>query len=203
MTMPRAVRLVVASANPKKVGELSRLVPEWVELVERPRSVGEVEESAPTLEGNAYLKAVEVANAVGEWAIADDTGLFVDALGGAPGVFSARYAGTDSDDAANRALLLANLAGVDDRRARFRTVIALVHANGEMHQLVGECEGTIAECERGANGFGYDALFVPDGGTGLTFAEMSPGDKDALSHRGRALAQLPGLLARIFGSPTA
>lgn len=195
------MRLVCASANPKKVEELARLVPGWVTLVPRPHEVGDVEESAPTLEGNAIIKAVEIANHTGEWALADDTGLVVDALGGEPGVRSARFAGDDATDAENRALLLRRLSNVTDRRARFRTVLAVVHATGEIHVLSGECEGVISTAERGHHGFGYDSLFVPAAGDGRTFAEMAPTEKDALSHRGAALRQLPGLLSRIFGSP--
>lgn len=200
--MARTVQLVVATANPKKIEEIERLVPSWVQLVPRPHEVGDVEETAPTLEGNAYIKAVEIANFVHDWAIADDTGLFVDALEGAPGVFSSRYAGSNSTDAENRVLLLKNLRETSNRRAHFRTVITLVHANGEMHQLVGECHGTIADAERGETGFGYDSIFIPDDGDGRTFSEMGASQKDALSHRGRALAQLPELLSRIFGLPT-
>jgi XTP/dITP diphosphohydrolase len=197
------MRLVCASANPKKVDELERLVPAWVTLVPRPDDIGDVDETAPTLEGNAIIKAVEIANHTGEWALADDTGLIVDALNGEPGVRSARFAGDDATDADNRALLLHRLENASDRRARFRTVLAVVHASGEMHVLSGECEGNIATQERGANGFGYDSLFIPVDGDGRTFAEMTPSEKDALSHRGNALRQLPGLLSRIFGSPTA
>ncbi len=193
------IRLVCASANPKKVEELARLLPIWVTLVPRPDSVGEVEETAPTLQGNAAIKAVEVANAVTGWAIADDTGLEVAAIGGEPGVRSARFAGEDADDASNRALLLQRMSGVVDRSARFRTVVALVDSKGEMHFLVGECAGTIASTERGDSGFGYDSLFIPHEGDGRTFAEMSAAEKDAISHRGRALAQLPELLSRLFG----
>lgn len=201
--MNGVVRLHIATANPKKVEELSRLVPEWVELVPRPAHMGEVEETAPTLEGNAYIKAVEVANAVRDWAIADDTGLFVDALDGEPGVHSARYAGVDADDSANRAKLLETLGATTNRRAVFRTVVALVHSSGEMHHVTGECVGTIATEQRGDRGFGYDQLFIPDDGDGRTFAQMTPQEKDAVSHRRRAMDQVPGLLARIFGSPTA
>jgi len=193
------IRLVCASANPKKVEELARLLPDWVTLVPRPNSVGEVEETAPTLQGNAAIKAVEVANAVTGWAIADDTGLEVAAIGGEPGVRSARFAGEDADDASNRALLLQRMSGVVDRSARFRTVVALVDSKGEMHFLVGECAGTIASTERGDSGFGYDSLFIPHEGDGRTFAEMSAAEKDTISHRGRALAQLPELLSRLFG----
>ena len=200
--MERTVDIVVASANPKKIEELRRLMPEWVNLVGRPDEVADIEETAPTLEGNAYIKAVEIAHFVQGWALADDTGLCVDALDGAPGVLSARYAGPGSRDADNRQLLLKNLEGLAVRGARFRTVVALVHANGDMHHVVGECEGTISESERGEQGFGYDCVFVPNDGDGRTFAEMSAEEKDHISHRGRAMAQLPELFSRIFGLPT-
>ena len=197
------MRLVCASANPKKVAEIARLLPAWVELLPRPHEVGDVEENAPTLEGNAAIKAVEIANFAHEWALADDTGLLVDALNGEPGVRSARYAGDHATDAQNRKLLLRTLEGNADRSARFRTVLAVVNRLGEMHFVAGECEGTIAISERGNNGFGYDSLFVPSDGDGRTFAEMTAEEKDALSHRGRALRELPTLLARIVGLPPA
>ena len=196
------MRLVCASANPKKVAEIARLLPQWVQLLPRPEHVGDVEENAPTLEGNAIIKAVEIANAAEEWAIADDTGLEVEALNGEPGVRSARFAGEQATDAENRALLLAKLDGVTNRSARFRTVVALVSSKGDIHFVGGECAGTIAELESGAGGFGYDSLFIPADGDGRTFAEMTGPEKDAVSHRGRALAQIPDLLARIFGLPT-
>ena len=197
------MRLVCASANPKKVAEIARLLPAWVELLPRPHEVGDVEENAPTLEGNAAIKAVEIANFAHEWALADDTGLLVDALNGEPGVRSARYAGDHATDAQNRELLLRTLEGNTHRSARFRTVLAVVNRLGEMHFVAGECEGTIAISERGNNGFGYDSLFVPNDGDGRTFAEMTAEEKDALSHRGRALRELPTLLARIVGLPPA
>jgi XTP/dITP diphosphohydrolase len=197
------MRLVCASANPKKVAEIARLLPGWVELLPRPHEVGDVEENAPTLEGNAAIKAVEIANFAHEWALADDTGLLVDALNGEPGVRSARYAGDHATDAQNRQLLLRTLEGNTHRSARFRTVLAVVNRLGEMHFVAGECEGTIATRERGNNGFGYDSLFVPNDGDGRTFAEMTAEEKDALSHRGRALRELPALLARIVGLPPA
>lgn len=196
------MKLVCASANPKKVAELSRLLPTWVELLPRPEEIGDIDETAPTLEGNAIIKAVEIANATHEWAISDDTGLEVSALNGAPGVHSARFAGSGADDAANRELLLHKMLGVTDRSAKFRTVIALVNAKGEMHFVSGECHGSIATEELGENGFGYDSVFIPTEGDGRTFAQMSAQEKDALSHRGRALAQVPELLSRIFGLPT-
>ena len=196
------MRIVCASANPHKVEELARLLPSWVELVPRPSDIGDIDEDAPTLEGNAIIKAVEIANHASEWAIADDTGLEVEALNGAPGVRSARFAGEHATDAENRALLLAKLDGITNRSARFRTVVALVSSKGDIHFVGGECAGTIAESERGDGGFGYDSLFIPTDGDGRTFAEMTGPEKDAVSHRGRALAQIPELLARIFGLPT-
>ncbi|KGA04281.1 MAG: hypothetical protein GM46_13110 [actinobacterium acAcidi] len=196
------MRIVCASANPHKVEELARLLPTWVDLVARPSDIGDIDEDAPTLEGNAIIKAVEIANHASEWAISDDTGLEVEALNGAPGVRSARFAGEHATDAENRALLLAKLDGVTNRSARFRTVVALVSSKGDIHFVGGECIGTIAESERGDSGFGYDALFIPTDGDGRTFAEMTGAEKDAVSHRGRALAQVPELLARIFGLPT-
>ena len=196
------MRIVCASANPHKVEELARLLPLWVDLVARPSDIGDIDEDAPTLEGNAIIKAVEIANHASEWAIADDTGLEVEALNGAPGVRSARFAGEHATDAENRALLLAKLRGAQNRSARFRTVVALVSSKGDIHFVGGECIGTIAESERGDSGFGYDSLFIPTDGDGRTFAEMSGAEKDAVSHRGRALAQVPELLARIFGLPT-
>ena len=196
------MRIVCASANPHKVEELARLLPSWVELVARPSDIGDIDEDAPTLEGNAIIKAVEIANHASEWAISDDTGLEVEALNGAPGVRSARFAGDHATDSENRALLLAKLDGVTNRSARFRTVVALVSSKGDIHFVGGECVGTITESERGDSGFGYDSLFIPADGDGRTFAEMTGPEKDAVSHRGRALAQVPELLARIFGLPT-
>lgn len=196
------MRIVCATANPHKVEELARLLPSWVELVVRPSDIGDIDEDAPTLEGNAIIKAVGIANHTSEWAISDDTGLKVEALNGAPGVRSARFAGEYATDAENRALLLAKLDGVTNRSARFRTVVALVSSKGDIHFVGGECAGTIAESERGDSGFGYDSIFIPTDGDGRTFAEMNGSEKDAVSHRGRALAQVPELLARIFGLPT-
>ena len=196
------MRIVCASANPHKVEELARLLPSWVDLVARPSDIGDIDEDAPTLEGNAIIKAVEIAIHASEWAISDDTGLEVEALNGAPGVRSARFAGEHATDEENCALLLAKLIGATNRSARFRTVVALVSSKGDIHFVGGECAGTIAESERGDGGFGYDSLFIPADGDGRTFAEMTGPEKDAVSHRGRALAQVPELLARIFGLPT-
>lgn len=196
------MRIVCATANPHKVSELARMLPDWVELVPRPSEVGDIDEDAPTLEGNAIIKANEIAHFASEWAIADDTGLEVEVLHGAPGVHSARFAGENATDADNRARLLQVLEGATNRAAQFRTVVALVSAKGDIHFVSGKCAGVIADTERGDNGFGYDSVFIPTDGDGRTFAEMSDAEKDAVSHRGRALVQVPDLLARIFGLPT-
>lgn len=193
-------RLVCASANPKKVAEIRRLLADDVVLLPRPSDLADIEEDAPTLEGNALVKANAVAVHTGEWAIADDTGLEVEALDGRPGVLSARFAGLDATDAENRELLLSSLSGASNRSATFRTVVAVMSPVGEFHILTGECHGSIADHERGDRGFGYDSVFIPFEGDGRTFAEMSPEEKDAISHRGRALEQLPRLLSRIDGA---
>ena len=182
--------VVCATANPHKVEEMAAIFAGVVELVPRPHDVGEIDETGATLEDNACLKARIIAAHVGADAMADDTGLEIDALHGEPGVRSARYAGDDSNDAANRALVLQRLRDVADRRARFRTVIAVASPNGECVTVVGECNGRIAESERGTNGFGYDAIFIPDDGDGRTFAEMTSDEKNAVSHRARALTAL-------------
>ncbi len=154
--------------------------------------VPEVEEDQPTLEGNARKKALMLHEYTGLPAVADDTGLEVDALGGRPGVHSARYAGPEANDAANRARLRRELEGQENRSARFRTVIA--YADGsDVHVFEGICEGHITDEERGAGGFGYDALFIPEGET-RTFAEMSKEEKNRISHRARALGRLVDFL---------
>jgi XTP/dITP diphosphohydrolase len=196
------LRLVLASANPDKVKEivavLSAAVP--VDLLPRPDSVPDVVEDADTLLGNARLKARALVAATGTAAVADDTGLDVDALGGAPGVYSARYAGESATYADNVAKLLRELAALDDgggaRRASFRTVALVAFPDGSERWAEGVLPGTIAVARRGTNGFGYDPVFVPDDGDGRTFAEMRPEEKDAVSHRGRAFRALGAALAR-------
>jgi XTP/dITP diphosphohydrolase len=185
------MRLVLATANPDKAVELDAILGDelggLVELVARPRGVAVVEETGETLEDNARLKAVALVEATGEAAVADDTGLEVAALAGAPGARSARFAGETATYADNVAKLLAVLEGESDRRARFRTVVLGRFPDG--NEIIGEgaVEGTIAPSPRGEGGFGYDPVFVPDGGGGRTFAEMSPDEKHRLSHRGLAL----------------
>lgn len=191
----RPTRLVCASANPDKVAEIAAILDGVVELVPRPAFVPEVVEDAGTLEGNARLKAVAICEATGLPAVADDTGLEVAALGGAPGVHSARYAGEDASYADNRGRLLGELDGVEDRRAAFRTCIVVRWPDGTEVVVNGVCPGAITTTERGERGFGYDSVFVPDDGDGRTFAEMTDADKHAVSHRGRALRYLLAELA--------
>ncbi len=201
-------QLVCASANPDKVAEIQTLFDELLggawELLARPVDVPDVVEDADTLAGNARLKAAAVARATGLPAVADDTGLFVDALDGAPGVHTARYAGDLADPLANRAKLLDALAGVAEgpgRAASFRTVAMVVWPDGAEVSATGECRGQIAVMERGLRGFGYDALFVPDDGDGRTFAEMSEADKHARSHRGAAFRALAAALGPAPAGP--
>jgi XTP/dITP diphosphohydrolase len=189
------MRLICASANPDKVVEIRAILGDVVELIPRPADVPDVVEDADSLEGNARLKASAIVAATGEPAVADDTGLEVAALDGAPGVRTARFAGQSATYADNRRKLLSSLDGVDDRRARFRTVAMVVWPDGHELAVEGVCDGTIADGERGARGFGYDAVFVPDEGDGRTFAEMADGEKHAISHRGRAFRALLARLA--------
>lgn len=190
MDADERLRLVLATANPHKVDEIAAILGDSVELLPRPDDVPDVVEDAPTLVGNARLKAAALAAATGLPGVADDTGLEVDALGGAPGVHSARFAGPAQDAAANVAKLLEELSGVGDRRARFRTVAMVCWPDGREVMAEGVVEGVIAAGARGEGGFGYDPVFVPDGCDGRTFAEMSPAEKDAVSHRGRAFRLL-------------
>ncbi|HYX43592.1 MAG TPA: RdgB/HAM1 family non-canonical purine NTP pyrophosphatase [Acidimicrobiales bacterium] len=183
------MRLVLATANPDKAVEIAALLPGF-EVVSRPPELPDVDETADTLEGNARLKAVAVAEATGEVAVADDTGLEVPALGGRPGVRAARYAGPGATYADNVAKLLAELEGVADRRARFRTVALARFPDGREVVAEGTVEGSIAVRPRGTNGFGYDPVFVPDDGDGRTFAELTRAEKEAVSHRGRAFRAL-------------
>ncbi len=190
------LRVVLATANPHKVDELAAIVGDALELLPRPADVPDVVEDAGTIEGNARLKAVALCDATGLPAMADDTGLFVDALDGLPGVDTAHYAGPGAAAADNVAKLLGALADVPDaaRTARFRTVVLLRFPDGD--EIVGEgvVEGRIAAAPTGEGGFGYDPVFVPDEGGGRTFAELAPAAKHGISHRGRAVRDL---LARL------
>lgn len=183
------ITIVCASANAGKVAELTALLHGHAEFLPRPADIPDVVEDADTAEGNARLKALAVCRATGLPALADDTVLEVDALDGAPGLRTARFAGEHATDAQNRALLLSRLEGVEVERrtARFRTVIVVLWPDGRELVAEGICDGHIATAERGDRGFGYDMLFIPSDGNGQTFAEMSEADKNGLSHRGRAV----------------
>jgi len=191
-------RLVLATANPDKARELAALL-EGFEVAPRPADVPDVEETEDTLEGNARLKAAAVMHATGEPAVADDTGLEVDALGGRPGVYAARYAGPGATYAENVAKLLEELADVPEgaRTARFRTVAVARFPDGREIVAQGWVDGTIARAPAGDGGFGYDAVFVPLGGDGRTFAQMTTTEKAAVSHRGRALRILAAQLESV------
>ncbi|MFI5955150.1 RdgB/HAM1 family non-canonical purine NTP pyrophosphatase [Cryptosporangium sp. NPDC051539] len=197
-------RVVLASRNAKKIAELRRIlavaVPqiEVVGLDEVPPYPETVEDGA-TFEENALLKAREATQVSGLPAIADDSGIAVDALNGMPGVLSARWAGRPKDDERNLRLVLEQVGDVPDTRlgAAFVCAAALVLPSGEEHVVEGRMEGSLVREPRGTNGFGYDPIFLPSG-SGLTSAEMSAADKDAISHRGKAFRALADVLAATF-----
>lgn len=188
--MSALAQFVCASANPDKVAEIQALLAGVVDLLPRPVAVPDVVEDADTLVGNARLKAAAIVDATGFPAIADDTGLEAVALGGEPGVYTARYAGEGCSYADNRDKMLRELDGATDRTAVFKTVALALWPDGTEVAVEGICPGRITTEERGAAGFGYDAIFAPDEGEGLTFAEMGASAKHAISHRGRAFRAL-------------
>lgn len=186
--------LVIATRNKGKIAEIARILSfdSGIEI----RSVAEfdladIEETGTTFEENAALKALTVARATGFAALADDSGLEVDAINGAPGIYSARYAGSHGDDKANNEKLIRELAGIapKERSARFIAVIAVAKPDGSTIMARGELEGEISESARGVNGFGYDPLFMPLG-SAKTLGEFEPGRKDEISHRAKALAEI-------------
>jgi XTP/dITP diphosphohydrolase len=194
--------LLLGTRNPGKVIEISSILAgsgwSFSSLQEFPQ-VGEAEENFVTFAENAIAKAQFYASATGLCALADDSGLEVAALGGAPGVFSARYAGKDATDADRRVLLLSELAKTDDtnRRARFDAVVAISTPGGEVLNVSeGICEGTITFAPRGTGGFGYDPLFIPDG-YDETFAELPDAVKNLISHRARALMRTREFLSQL------
>ncbi len=184
------IRLVCATANPDKVAEIAAALGDTVELLPRPADVPDVVEDSGTLRGNALLKANAICAASGLPAVADDTGLFVDALDGGPGVETAYYAGPNATYAQSRAKLLAALADAETRAASFVTVAMVVWPDGEVLAVEGVCNGQIAADERGERGWGFDPVFIPDDGGGRAFAEMTDAEKNELSHRGRAFRAL-------------
>ena len=181
------MKLFVATHNAHKLREISEILPEAEVVGDNPSGI---EENAPDFAGNALIKVRAIAaRHPGEWCMADDSGLEVAALGGAPGVHSARYAGEPTDSAANNALLLKNLEGKTDRTANFTCAVALVAPDGREKVFTGKVFGTIRHELKGQGGFGYDPLFVPDG-YDKSFAELPAEAKNAISHRGRALGQV-------------
>ena len=184
------LQLVCASANPDKVAEIQQLLAGVVDLLPRPADVPDVVEDADSLLGNARLKAAALCAATGKPAVADDTGLEVVALDGAPGVDAAHYAGEGCSYADNRRKLLAELDGVADRRAAFKTVAIVMWPDSREVAVEGVCSGVITAEDRGDVGFGYDSVFQPDEGNGATFAEMTAEAKHGISHRGRAFRAL-------------
>ena len=184
------MKLVFATNNPNKLSELQALVPDGIEILSLAaiNCNEELPETNPTLQENALQKAKYVYQNYGFNCFADDTGLEIEALGGAPGVYSARYAGEDCKAEDNMQKVLAKLENEGNRNAKFRTVIALI-IKGKENLFEGECSGKITKTKSGVEGFGYDPIFTPKG-YGITFAEMSKQEKGTISHRGRAVEKL-------------
>lgn len=193
------MRIIAATQNKHKIREMEAITTDFgMEILTQEEAglpVVEIEETGATFEENSALKARTICSMSGLPAIADDSGLSVDILNGAPGIYSARYAGPAADDAANNAKLLAAMADVPapKRTGRYVSVITLAYPDGRLLTARGECAGTLLTAPRGSGGFGYDPLFVPDG-TEMTFAEMSAEQKNRISHRARALARLREIL---------
>ncbi|VVS93560.1 XTP/dITP diphosphatase [Desulfoluna spongiiphila] len=190
--MDKSVILVLATRNKGKTEEIRALLsgfPVTLKNLDDFGPIAEVVEDGDTFDDNAYKKASFTARVLGFPAIADDSGLVVEALNGEPGVYSARYAGEDADDAANNAKLLEQMAGVEDRRAAFQCVLSIAMPTGQALTYEGRCDGVIAQAPSGEGGFGYDPLFYcPD--KGKTFAELTMEEKGEISHRGRALKEV-------------
>lgn len=193
-------RIIAASSNAHKIKEIQTIMGKFgMEVVSR-KDAGvpdfEIVEDGETFEENSLKKAMEIMNVTGEITVADDSGLMVDYLGGAPGVYSARFAGEECDDNKNNEKLIKLLDGLtgDDRKAKFVSVITLVYPNGETLVARGECPGRMISVPTGENGFGYDPLFVPDG-CEKTFAQLTDEEKNQISHRAKALEKLEKLLA--------
>ncbi len=198
------MNVLVATRNAHKLEEIRQIFAlpglQLLAADEVPGLPEDVVEDAETFEGNALKKARELCAASGLWTLADDSGLEVRALGNAPGVYSARYAGEPCSHPANNAKLLRELAGVTDRRARFRCAIALCAPDGREWTVDGRCTGEILHESRGSNGFGYDPLFVPDGYV-QTFAELDSATKNAISHRGAALRRAAEVWRELLTAP--
>lgn len=194
--MAEKKKIVLATKNRGKVREFKKILPQYDIVTMADMGIDtEIVEDGSTFEENAMIKAKTVFSLCGEITIADDSGLMVDALGGAPGIYSARYSGEDATDQSNREKLLACLLDVpdSDRTAKFVCVVALIEKDGTEHILRGECHGTITRSESGENGFGYDSLFYVEE-YGKTFAEVEGFEKNKISHRGRALRSVAEIL---------
>ncbi len=200
------MKLFIATGNTHKLREIRAILSVPGLTIVSPgdgaQPLPPIDEDGRTFEENAIKKAMLTALATGLWTLADDSGLEVNALNGQPGVRSARYAGDPSRDAANNALLLKNLAGAANRKAQFRCVLALCSPKGRCQVVEGVCPGSILPAPRGANGFGYDPLFVPDGHS-RTFAEMPDAEKNAISHRAQALQKAHDSWIALLGSDAA
>lgn len=179
--------ILLATHNIHKRDELAAMLADHFQVEILPEDFPDIEETGKTLQENARIKAKAVHNAFGKATVADDTGLEVAALGGAPGVYTARYAGPTATYSDNCKKLLNALQGVSDRRATFRTIICYMAPDGTEMNFEGKVEGTISLEEKGSAGFGYDPVFMPDETPGRTFAELTPQEKNSLSHRGRAI----------------
>lgn len=203
MLTPNFPAIIFASKNRHKLVELRTLcgIPEsCIRLATEYPDAPDVEENGTTFEANALIKARALRDFTGQWALADDSGLEVDALQGEPGIFSARYAGEHGNDAANNRFLLKNLASLNQARtAHFTCAIALVSPDGLEYVTIGHCPGTILHVERGSNGFGYDPLFLPNGYE-KTFAELPSDVKCSISHRAKAAAEMKVIMNRLFGN---
>ena len=190
------MRFVLATHNPGKLREMGEILKDFGIEVVSPRDLGlavDVEETGTTFAENAMLKAKAICKAAGLPAIADDSGLCVDALGGAPGVYSARYGGEGLDDKGRYMLLLSSLRGAPTRAAHFACAVACAFPNGDTLTAEGRCDGSIAYAPLGEGGFGYDPVFLLPG-TGKTFGQLTQEEKSAVSHRGRALKDFAGKL---------
>ncbi len=190
------MKVLLGTRNPHKLAECMRIlgsVPGLTWQTSHDVPIPEIEETGASLEENAHLKATQTARATGLPTLAEDSGLEVEALGGAPGVRSARFAGEAKNSAANIELLLSCLEGREDRRAQFRTVAILALPDGRSWQVEGTLRGAISQAPRGERGFGYDPIFVPQGDN-LTLAELPPEEKDRISHRRRALEAMRPIL---------
>lgn len=191
------MKLIFATNNKHKIEEVQALLAPQFKIIslKQLNCTEEIPETEPTLEGNALLKARYVYERFGESCFADDTGLEVEILNNAPGVYSARYAGEDKNPQANRVKLLKEMEGAINRKARFRTVIAFIH-KGKEYLFEGEVKGSITTHDRGNGGFGYDPLFQPEG-MDKTFAELDMSVKNDISHRGKAIARLVDFLYQL------